>query len=92
MQPDFWHARWHNDEIGFHRSDIHPALRAYWRKAAVGADTPVLVPLCGKSLDLRWLAQRGHAVTGIELSEKAVPEFFYEADLEAQRKPALFEM
>jgi len=88
MQPDFWQERWHNDEIGFHRSDIHPALRAYWHRAAGDDKQPVLVPLCGKSLDLHWLARRGHAVTGIELSEKAVAEFFDEAELEPRRQPA----
>ncbi|MFU8877364.1 MAG: thiopurine S-methyltransferase [Wenzhouxiangellaceae bacterium] len=88
MEPNFWHERWDSDKIGFHRSNIHPALRAYWQKITSDAGSPVLVPLCGKSLDLRWLANRGHAVTGIELSEKAVREFFDEADLEAQRSPA----
>jgi len=88
MQPDFWHERWHNDEIGFHRRDIHPALRAYWQKSAGETKHPVLVPLCGKSRDLHWLARRGHPVTGIELSEKAIAGFFDEADLEPQKQPA----
>jgi len=88
MQPDFWHQRWQNDQIGFHRADIHPGLRAYWQKAAGTDKLPVLVPLCGKSLDLHWLARRGHGVTGIELSEKAVAEFFDEAELEPRRQPA----
>jgi len=41
----------------------------------------VFVPLCGKSLDMQWLAERGHAVVGAELSEQAVDEFFAERDL-----------
>ena len=36
------------------------------------------MPLCGKSLDLLWLAHQGHEVLGIELSEKAVEDFFAE--------------
>lgn len=36
----------------------------------------VLVPLCGKTLDMLWLAQRGHDVVGVELVEEAVEEFF----------------
>ena len=28
----------------------------------------VLVPLCGATPDLRWLAERGNDVTGVELS------------------------
>ena len=34
----------------------------------------VLVPLCGKSLDLVWLAEQGHAVIGVELAEAFVKE------------------
>jgi thiopurine S-methyltransferase len=44
----------------------------------------VLVPLCGKSLDLVWLASVGHRVMGVELSEKAVEEFFSEQELTPQ--------
>lgn len=36
----------------------------------------MLVPLCGKSADLLWLAQQGFDVTGVELSEIAVRSFF----------------
>src|SRR5690606_3357822 len=41
----------------------------------------VLVPLCGKSLDLAWLASRGHAVLGVERSSLAVQQFFAEQGL-----------
>jgi len=39
----------------------------------------VLVPLCGKSLDLAWLADRGHQVVGVELSDIAVNAVFEES-------------
>jgi len=41
----------------------------------------VFVPLCGKSRDLIWLAERGHAVVGCEISDIAVAAFFREAGL-----------
>ena len=41
----------------------------------------MLVPLCGKSLDLVWLADRGHEVIGVELSELACEQFFAEHGL-----------
>ncbi|WP_376691097.1 thiopurine S-methyltransferase [Wenzhouxiangella sp. EGI_FJ10409] len=78
MESEFWHERWQRGEIGFHRSDVHWALSDYWKDIAGGRGTGVLVPLCGKSLDMRWLAERGHAVTGIELSRQAVEAFFDE--------------
>lgn len=36
----------------------------------------ILVPLCGKSPDLRWLYERGNTVVGLEGVEKPVREFF----------------
>ena len=77
MQPGFWRDRWQNGEIGFHRDDVHPALERFWPGIAGGAET-VLVPLCGKTLDMRWLAQRGHTVTGVELERRALEAFFRE--------------
>ena len=44
--------------------------------ALPGAGTRILVPLCGKSLDLAWLHERGHAVLGVELSPIAAEAFF----------------
>ncbi len=38
----------------------------------------VFVPLCGKSIDMLWLVQQGFAVTGCEISELAVEQFFTE--------------
>lgn len=78
MESDFWHARWERREIGFHRSDIHWALERHWRAISPHGQGRVLVPLSGKSLDMRWLADRGHDVVGVELSEQAVREFYDE--------------
>lgn len=44
----------------------------------------VLVPLCGKSLDLVFLWQRGHSVTGIEGVAGAVPAFCRESGVQLQ--------
>lgn len=81
MQKDFWHDRWQHNKIGFHRDSVHPALVKHWPAASRGDGGPVLVPLCGKSLDMHWLAQSGHAVVGVELDRRAVEAFFDEAGL-----------
>ena len=54
-------------------------LIRHWPPAAVGAGTTVFVPLAGKSVDMHWLAARGHRVIGVELSPIAVAAFFDEA-------------
>lgn len=84
MQADFWQARWQRNEIGFHLSEVNPYLLRHWPTLGVSADSRVLVPLCGKSLDLAWLAGQGHAVLGVELAEKAVEDFFAEQELKPE--------
>ena len=81
MHSDFWHERWRTRQIGFHRSYAHPMLERWWPTLGVPAGAGVYVPLCGKSLDLAWLATHGHAVVGSELSPVAIGEFFSEAGL-----------
>lgn len=78
MENEFWHDRWRQGKIAFHRSDIHWALSACWPRIAATGSERVLVPLCGKSLDMRWLARAGHEVVGVELSGRAVREFHEE--------------
>lgn len=72
MQPEFWHDKWQKMEIGFHLPEVNKLLRKYWPVLGLSAPAHVLVPLCGKSLDLIWLRAQGHRVTGIELSEIAL--------------------
>ncbi|MGY3258021.1 thiopurine S-methyltransferase [Pseudomonas chlororaphis] len=84
MQPEFWHKRWEQNQIGFHLSEVNPYLQRYWPQLELAPGSRVLVPLCGKSLDLSWLASQGHQVLGIELSEKAIQDFFSEQQVQPQ--------
>ena len=74
-----WLSRWQEGRIGWHEVHGNIALRQYWPSLKTGAR--VLVPLCGKSPDVLWLADAGYSVTGVELSEIAVRAFFEEASL-----------
>jgi thiopurine S-methyltransferase len=87
MQPSFWQERWVNGLIGFHQTEVNPALRALWPRFKLPAGSAVLVPLCGKTLDMLWLAERGHRVLGVELSELASRAFFEESALTYQERP-----
>jgi thiopurine S-methyltransferase len=79
MDPSHWLNRWQTHNItGFHLSAPNPSLVQYWPTLSLTKGSRVLVPLCGKTLDLPWLASQGHKVVGAELSELAVDEFFRE--------------
>ncbi len=81
MDKDFWQQRWREGQIGFHQPRIMPLLQKHWRTLGLPADSRVLVPLAGKSLDVAWLAEQGHQVLAVELSSIAVEQFFAEHGL-----------
>lgn len=78
MNPEFWLKRWQNNEIGFHSDAVQPALIRHWPTLGLEKGARVLVPLCGKSLDMVWLAKQGQFVFGCELSEIAIKDFVAE--------------
>lgn len=82
MEPAFWHKRWADNQIGFHQSQVNTYLQDHWPTLAPGSR--VFVPLCGKSLDMVWLAGQGYRVLGVELSRRAVEDFFAEQGLAAE--------
>jgi len=84
MQAEFWHKRWADNQIGFHQGQVNAYLQKYWPQLGLPATSKVLVPLCGKSLDLVWLAAQGHQVLGVELSQLAIEQFFSEQQLQPQ--------
>jgi thiopurine S-methyltransferase len=81
MDAEFWHQRWRDGLIGFHQPTANAQLQTCWPRLGVTPGGTVLVPLCGKSLDMCWLAER-HPVLGVELSSKAVADFYQENGLQ----------
>lgn len=86
MQPEFWHERWRAGQIGFHQSAVDRNLRRYWPMLNLGRGSRVFVPLCGKSLDMIWLRDQGHAVVGVELSATAVEAFCTEHGISPKQR------
>jgi thiopurine S-methyltransferase len=82
MEPHFWRERWAINQIGFNQSEVNPYLQKFWPELNLKPGERVLVPLCGKTIDMRWLNQQGLHVVGVELSEKAVQDFFSEGGVE----------
>ncbi|WP_422135822.1 thiopurine S-methyltransferase [Endozoicomonas sp. ALD040] len=85
--PD-WVNRWKEGRIGFHRSEFNSTLLKYWPQLNLSEARSVLVPLCGKSLDMVWLRQQGLEVIGTELVKTAVESFYQEQALQPAVKEA----
>ena len=88
MKAEFWVNKWELGETAFHQESVNESLRDWWPSLQSPAGGAVLVPLCGKSLDMRWLAEQGRKVVGIEVSPLACREFFDELRLEPQFEEA----
>ena len=84
MERGFWLERWRKNLIGFHQGDYNPLLISNWAALGIPAQAGVFVPLCGKSLDMRWIVSQGHRVRGVELSSIAVQAFFEDAEEDYQ--------
>lgn len=85
-----WHTRWDEGRIGFHQPEGNSRLRRHWAPFLQWCGPPhtdrgakVLVPLCGKTLDLRFLSER-HRVLGIEYVERAARAYFRELGVDPQ--------
>ncbi len=84
MDVEFWKQRWEDNETGFHLDEVNPFLPRFWSHLKLPENSRVFVPLCGKSLDLRWLREQGHEVCGVELSPLALQQFFSEQGLQPE--------
>lgn len=67
---------------GWHLDTVHPQLLKHAEVLLPAGDGDggfghrVWVPLCGKSVDVTWLAVSGHRVLGVELSGMAIDQLF----------------
>ena len=85
MEADFWHNRWENNLTGFHLDEVNPHLVNNWAAMNIKPGSRVFVPLCGKTVDLVWLADQGYQVVGIDLSPLAAEAFFSENKIDVKR-------
>jgi thiopurine S-methyltransferase len=86
MEPSFWQGKWRRGEIGFHQAEYGGALTSWWPTLGLATAAPLLVPLCGKSLDMRYLSDLGHPVVGVELSALACAGYFEEQRVPCERR------
>lgn len=81
-----WQQCWRDQQTDFHQQEVNRLLIRFWRGLELAPGSRVFVPLCGKSLDMIWLAQQGCEVIGLELSPLAVRAFFRENHMQPSRR------
>jgi thiopurine S-methyltransferase len=85
VETEFWFERWAEGKIGFHEGKPNTYLER--NRTRLAGQRRVLVPLCGKAIDLAYLAAFGHEVVGVELVEEAAQQFFSEQRVTAVVRP-----
>ncbi|XP_058665338.1 thiopurine S-methyltransferase [Ammospiza caudacuta] len=83
-----WLEKWELGNVGFHKEEGHPLLQKYLDVLLNGrSGLRIFFPLCGKAVEMKWLADMGHSVVGVEISEQAVKDFFSEHSLPYCEEP-----
>ncbi|NXG60773.1 TPMT methyltransferase, partial [Hemiprocne comata] len=83
-----WLQKWEMGNIGFHKEQGHPLLQKYLDVLLNGrSGLRIFFPLCGKAVEMKWLADMGHSIVGVEVSEQALKEFFAEHSLPYHKEP-----
>ncbi|OWF41047.1 thiopurine S-methyltransferase [Mizuhopecten yessoensis] len=85
-----WLNNWEDNCTPWQMTGVHEGLERYYKmltnKSSV--QNKIFIPLCGKSVDIKWLADRGIEVVGVEASEKGLKEFFTEQNIEYSKETA----
>ena len=77
-----WLEFWENNEINWHSDVVTQELEKYLGLLKLESGDTVFVPLCGKSLDMIYMLNRGFSVIGVEVSEIGIKQFFHENGLD----------
>jgi len=86
MGKEYWLNKWLQNDIKFNQDEVNTHLQHYYSKLNLNRSDRIFVPLCGKSIDMLWLAQKGHPIVGVEFSPIACKSFFEENNLPYQEK------
>lgn len=85
-----WQEKWVQRKITFHQEQGHRLLKKHLDTFLKGeSGLRVFFPLCGKAVEMKWFADRGHTVVGVEISELGIREFFTEQNLSYSEEPIM---
>lgn len=85
MDIEFWEQRWSQNQTAFHLPTVNPYLKKYLYKFHIQKGNKVFIPLCGKSVDIAWLASEKFNILGVECSDIAIESFFQENQLTSEK-------
>jgi len=90
INNEFWQKKWKDGIIGFHKKSVNEKLSGFFAQIKDESTKRVYVPLCGKSVDMIWLAREGMEVIGSEISGLAIQQFFQENKISFEQNQRRF--
>ena len=72
---NFWEERWSLGQTGWHNPEVNENLIEHHTFLFPHPSPTVLVPLCGKTLDMQWLSEQGAQIIGVDLVQQALDEY-----------------
>lgn len=77
-----WQDRWDTGNIRFHNPEVHAMLLKHFDKICPSGDGGrIFVPLCGKTLDMKWLSEQNMFVVGLDGVRLSLEQFMSEQNL-----------
>ena len=77
---DKWDKKYKEGDYNWHEPDVNSWLRTH--KSRFKEKGTILFPMCGKTVDMKYMSDEGYKVVGVEYSKQAVEEFFAENKIE----------
>ena len=81
MNLEYWLQSWKLNHIGFNQNNPNVYMQQYFPLLKLVNGARILVPLCGKSIDMLWMLKEGYQVFGVDISRLACESFFIENHL-----------
>nr|XP_033790475.1 thiopurine S-methyltransferase [Geotrypetes seraphini] len=82
LAKEEWIMKWEQKNIAFHQEHIHRLLEKNMDLLLNNrTNLRIFFPLCGKAVDMKWLADMGHSITGVDVSEIGLKDFFIEQNI-----------
>ncbi|KAL1472994.1 hypothetical protein MTO96_022577 [Rhipicephalus appendiculatus] len=82
---DYWLSQWKEGGATWQQQGVTKLLEDNKEVVLAGKTrAQVFIPLCGKAHELKWFADMGHRVVGVEFIEECVREYFAENDLKLE--------
>lgn len=73
---NYWGYRYEVGHTDWNTEKVHPLLEKHYNKLNPnGKPMKVLVPLCGMSVDMNWLVNKGMQVIGVDIAYQSLEKF-----------------